>query len=48
MHFADLEFYGDVQVYDIWAGKHLGTFTGSYTAKKVPFHGSAFLRLSPQ
>ena len=27
-------------------GQDMGVFTGSYTAKQVPFHGTAFLRLS--
>ena len=33
-------------VYSIWEGKSMGTFTGSYTAKKIPMHGTAFLRLT--
>eukprot|EP01051_Picozoa_sp_SAG22_P011822 SAG22_NODE_1173_length_5253_cov_4.401436_4_plen_188_part_00 len=37
-----------VAVYDIWAGKTVGTFQTSYTAKAVPYHGTAFLRLSAQ
>jgi alpha-N-acetylgalactosaminidase len=48
-HFAmsgiDLE--STVSVYDIWAKKALGTFASKYTATAVPFHGTAFLRLSP-
>lgn len=44
--FADVDFEGSVAVYDVWAQKSVGTFTGSYTAKQVPFHGTAFLRLS--
>jgi hypothetical protein len=36
----------NVSVFDIWAGASLGTFRGSFTAKAVPFHGAAFLRLS--
>ena len=32
-------------VYDVWAGKDLGTFSGSYTAKGVLPHDTAFLRL---
>ena len=35
-----------VNVYDIWAQKNVGAFSGSYTAKAVPFRGTAFLRLS--
>jgi hypothetical protein len=34
-----------VKVYDIWAQKDLGAFTGKFS-QSVPFHGSAFLRLS--
>jgi len=34
-------------VYDIWAQKDVGVFESSFTAKDVPKHGSAFLRLSP-
>merc|ERR1712048_1178125 len=37
-----------VSVYDVWAQKHVGSFTGTYTAKDVPQHGTAFLRLSKQ
>jgi alpha-N-acetylgalactosaminidase len=45
--FADLHLYGPVEVYDIWAQKMVGTFTdGSYTAKEVAHHDTAFLRLS--
>lgn len=44
--FADLNLFGSVSVYDIWEHKTVGIFTGSYTAKNVPFHGTAFLRLS--
>ena len=36
-----------VHVFDIWAQNSVGEFSGSYTAKQVPFHGTAFLRLSP-
>merc|ERR1712070_569721 len=37
-----------VSVYDIWAQRVVGDAKGSYTAKAVPVHGSAFLRLSRQ
>jgi hypothetical protein len=37
---------GQVKVHDVWAGKDLGTFSGSYTAKGVAFHDTALLRLS--
>ena len=43
---ADLGLKGPVDVFDIWAQKGAGTFTGSYTAKGVAVHGTAFLRLS--
>ena len=33
-------------VYSFWEGMSLGTFTGSYTAKELPMHGTAFLRLT--
>jgi hypothetical protein len=44
--FADLNLSGEVSVFDVWTGQTVGRFTGSYTAKAVPYHGSAFLRLS--
>eukprot|EP00656_Telonema_subtile_P015790 TRINITY_DN18304_c0_g1_i3.p2 TRINITY_DN18304_c0_g1~~TRINITY_DN18304_c0_g1_i3.p2 ORF type:complete len:350 (+),score=95.11 TRINITY_DN18304_c0_g1_i3:577-1626(+) len=44
--FADLNLFGAVDVFDIWAQQHVGSFTGSYTAKSVPHHGTAFLRLN--
>ena len=43
---ADVNLLGSVTVYDVWAQASLGTFTGSYTAKAVPMHGTAFLRLA--
>merc|ERR1712070_1091938 len=46
INFSDVGLSGDVAVYDIWAQKQVGIFQGSYTASSVPFHGSAFLRLS--
>ena len=46
VHFSMLDLHGKLNVYDIWQGKTVGSFTGSYTATEVPFHGSAFLRLS--
>lgn len=45
--FADVHLVGPVSVFDVWAQATIGVFSGSYTAKAVPFHGSAFLRLSP-
>merc|ERR1712217_936392 len=41
-----INLYGDVNVFDIWAKQAVGTFSSEYTAKAVPFHGTAFLRLS--
>ena len=35
-----------VKVRDIWARADVGSFTGTYTAKAVPCHGTAFLRLT--
>lgn len=48
VHFADVGGAGSMDAYDIWTGKSVGTFSGSYTAKAVPHHGSAFLRFSKQ
>ena len=44
--FADVNLVGNVSVYDIWAQAPLGVFQGSFTAKAVPLHGTAFLRLA--
>ena len=44
--FAMLDLHGSVTVYDIWQNKVVGSFQDKYTATEVPFHGSAFLRLS--
>mmetsp|Transcript_9473 Transcript_9473/g.26458 ORF Transcript_9473/g.26458 Transcript_9473/m.26458 type:complete len:530 (-) Transcript_9473:73-1662(-) len=44
--FADVGLSGEVDVYDIWAKEHVGTFSESFTARNVPYHGTAFLRLS--
>lgn len=38
---------GSYKVRDIWAKADIGTFSGGYTAKALPSHDSAFLRLSP-
>ena len=46
INFADVDLFGSITVYDIWAQAVVGTFTNSYTAVDVPYHGSAFLRLS--
>lgn len=34
------------EVFDIWAGKSMGSFTGSFTAKNVPMHGTGFFKLT--
>ena len=47
IEFADVNLYGSVKVFDIWASSPMGTFTGSYTAKGVAFRDTAFLRLTP-
>jgi alpha-galactosidase len=44
--FKMVDLHGSVTVYDIWKNKAVGSFESSYTAKAVPFHGTAFLRLS--
>jgi len=44
---AGIDLENEVSVFDIWAKKAQGTFTTKYTATAVPFHGTAFLRLSP-
>ena len=41
-----INLYTDVDVFDIWGKQSAGTFTKEYTAKAVPSHGTAFLRLS--
>jgi len=48
VHFNDsnINLFGSIDVFDIWSGKSLGAFTGSYTAKDVNAHGTSFLRLS--
>ena len=43
--FADVNLFGSVRVYDIWSQTDLGVFEGAFTAT-VPFHGSAFVRLT--
>jgi len=45
--FSDIGLSGKVSILDIWAGKSLGIFDGSFTAKDVPLHDTVFLRLSP-
>merc|ERR1712224_442154 len=47
VNFGDLNLSGKVSILDIWSGKNLGIFDGSFTAEEVPLHDTAFLRLSP-
>merc|ERR1712107_850350 len=47
VNFGDLNLVGKVTVLDVWAGQNLGIFEGFFTAMEVPFHDTAFLRLSP-
>jgi hypothetical protein len=46
VNFSSLGVSGSVDVYDLWAGQDLGTFTGSYSATLNP-HGSALIRVTP-
>jgi len=48
LDFVDIGFGAGARlaVFDVWAGAPLGVFEGSFTAKGVPYHGNAFLRLS--
>ncbi len=46
VQFADLNLVGKVAVRDVWAQRDLGVFSGGYTYKAVPFHGTALLRLT--
>jgi hypothetical protein len=46
--FADLNLFGNVSVFDIWAGEVVGSFTNSFTAKAVPYHGTGFFKLTQQ
>ena len=48
VNFSDIDLFGNVEVMDVWAQKSLGVFTGSYTAKGVAFHDTAFLKLTPK
>ena len=38
----------EASVYDVWGEKALGSFTGSFTAKNISHHGTAFLRMTPK
>ena len=46
INFSDINLRSPVTVYDIWAQQSLGQFSGSFTAKAVPYHGTAFFRMS--
>lgn len=35
-------------VQDVWTGDALGTHVGAFRALSIPFHGTAFLRLTPR
>ena len=41
-----LGFQYAVNVTDVWTGTHLGVHTGSFTAKAVAFHDTAFVKMS--
>ena len=38
----------EASVYDVWGEKALGSFTGSFMAKNISHHGTAFLRMTPK
>ncbi|GAA4154724.1 X2-like carbohydrate binding domain-containing protein [Leifsonia shinshuensis] len=46
-NWSDLGLTGPAKVRDLWAGKDLGTFTGSFTGSLVPIHGVRLLRVTP-
>jgi len=48
LNFTDVGYAVDehVAVFDVWAEASLGVFTGTFTARGIPYHGNAFLRLS--
>ena len=41
-----LGFQDAVNVTDVWTGAHLGVHSGSFTAKAVAFHDTAFVKMS--
>lgn len=47
MTMAGINLHGQVSVFDIWTKRDMGVVSGNYTAKQIPFHGTAFLRVSP-
>jgi hypothetical protein len=48
INFSDVNLFGSVEIMDVWAQSSLGIFKGSYTAKGVELHDTAFLRLIPR
>ena len=46
---TDIGFPADATgtVRDLWAGKDLGSFTGSYTSPKLNFHSGMMLKVTP-
>ncbi len=46
IEFADINLLSPVTVYDIWAQTNLGQFSGSFTAKAVPYQGTGFYRMT--
>lgn len=47
VNFRDLNLFGNVSVFDIWANRNLGNFEDSFTAKNVGLHDTVFLRVAP-
>jgi hypothetical protein len=45
--FSDFGLTGSATVRDLWAGKNLGRFDGSFTADDVPIHGVRLLTVTP-
>ncbi|MDQ0646056.1 alpha-galactosidase [Microbacterium natoriense] len=45
--FSDFGLTGSATVRDLWAGKNLGGFDGSFTAEDVPIHGVRLLTVTP-
>ena len=48
LNFSSVNLSGSVHVRDAWKRQDVGSFSGSYVARAVPAHGSAFLRLAPK
>lgn len=45
--FSDFGLTGSAKVRDLWDGKNLGSFDGSFTAEDVPIHGVRLLTVTP-